>query len=163
MKDFVIRPLAGLEWNGCLLPLGASKTEAEALLGPAEVVRGSYYYFGGELRLDFDAAGGLEFAEFLGGPDGALRPAICGADVFAADAEELCALLQKENGGAVIRRENGCFCAFAAISVGLYRELTPADIADMEGALSPEELAYEKRRAFHWATVGVGRAGYYAE
>lgn len=161
MSDFIIWPLRGLEWNGRLLPLGASKTEAEAFFGPAEVVRGSYYYFESELRLDFDAAGGLEFVEFLGGAEGALRPRLYGADVFETDAEELCALLREKNGGTVIDNENGYSYAFTAISVGMYREVTPADIADMEDGLSAEELAFEKQRAFRWAALGFGRAGYY--
>ena len=161
MNVFVIKPLQGLEWNGRLLPLGASKQEAEAVFGAAEVVRGSYYYFNSELRLDFDAAGALEFAEFLGGPEGALRPRLYGADVFETDAEELCALLREKNAGAVIDDENGYSYAFPAISVGVYRESTPADIADMEGMVPAEELAFEKRRAFRWATVGFGRPEYY--
>ena len=161
MNKFVIQPLKGLEWNGSFLPLGALRREVAALFGNAEEVRGSYYYFNGELRIDFDASGAVEFMEFLGGPAGALRPFVYDTDVFESDAEELCALLREKNAGAAVREENGYSYAFCGISVGVYRESTPADIAEMEGLVSPEELAFEKRRAFHWATLGFGRAGYY--
>ncbi|MBR4889558.1 MAG: hypothetical protein IKU17_10480 [Clostridia bacterium] len=161
MNKFVVQPLKGLEWNGRLLPFGASRDEAMALLGTAEVVRGSYYYFNSELRIDFDADGKAEFMEFLGGPDGMLRPELYGANVFESDAEELSALLKAKNGGEIIDAENGYSYAFPAISVGVYRESTPADIADMEGMVPAEEFEFEKRRAFRWATLGFGRAGYY--
>jgi len=161
MNKFVVQPLKGLEWNGRLLPFGAARKDVEVFFGPAEAVRGSYYYFNSELRIDFDADGKAEFMEFLGGPAGALRPFVYDADVFESDAEELCALLREKNAGAAVREENGYSYAFCGVSVGVYRESTPADIAEMEGLVSPEELAFEKQRAFRWATLGFGKAGYY--
>ena len=161
MNKFVIRPLEGLEWNGSFLPLGALRDEVKRFFGAAEEVRGSYYYFNSELRIDFDADGKAEFMEFLGGPDGTLRPFVYDTDVFESDAEALCALLREKNAGAAVGEENGYSYAFCGISVGIYRESTPADIAEMEGLVSPEELVFEKQRAFRWATLGFGKAGYY--
>ena len=48
-------PLEGLRLGDTLLPLAASKEQAEALLGPTESANNrAWYYAENELRLDFD-------------------------------------------------------------------------------------------------------------
>lgn len=65
--------------------------------------------------------------------------------------------------------EQGRSISFADISVGVYRELRPVDvlemIEEMKAAGIPtegnEDVAADMKRASHWATIGVGVAGYY--
>jgi len=131
---------------------------------------GQCYYFGSELRLDFDGQGELEFIEFLGGPDGKLRPELYGQDAFAEDAEELFASLSERNGPDIDDSEAGYSYALRTLSIGLYREITPEDVQSMVREMSRMDLTAfsqfnleeENRRAHHWATVGIGKRGYYA-
>ena len=144
-------PLEGLRLGEQLLPLAASKEQAEALLGPAEEFQGDqWYYAESELRLDFDQSGRLEFIEFLGGLEGRLQPTIYGLPAFQTGAGEYS-------------------YAFLNISVGVYRSILPKDvremIAEMEAdgipTLNNPNLELDKRRAEHWETIGIGVAGYY--
>ena len=58
---------------------------------------------------------------------------------------------------------------FSNISIGVYREIRPADVLEMMEEMKAdgiptednEDLAADMRRANHWATIGVGVAGYY--
>lgn len=163
-------PLEGLRLGEQLLPLSASKEQAEALLGPAETVRGNrWYYLKSELRLDFDETGRLEFLEFLGGLEGQLQPTIYGLPAFQTGAGELIEELTRRNDGPVDDREQGYSYAFLNISVGVYRSILPKDvremIAEMEAdgipTLNNPNLELDKRRAEHWETIGIGLSGYY--
>ena len=108
------------------------------------------------------------FIEFLGGVDGVLRPYIYGISAFDTPADELTACLTNTNAGKVVC-EKGYSYSFLNICIGVYREITPLDIEEMTAEMKAdgiptennEELAYEKRRASHWATIGTGIAGYY--
>lgn len=161
-------PLAGVVLDGRTVRLGDSRAEVERILGePGFVRRNSLYYFGNELRADFDGEGRVEFIELLGGPEGTLQPVMFGAEIFRADPEAVAALLEGKNGGDVIDGENGHCLQFIGLSTGLYRESTPEDVAGMirEAAvgglpLGEEEIEDEKRRT-HWAAAGVGAEGYY--
>ena len=163
-------PLEGLRLGEQLLPLSASKEQAEALLGPAETVRGNrWYYLKSELRLDFDETGRLEFLEFLGGLEGQLQPTIYGLPAFQTGAGELIEELTRRNNGPVDDREQGYSYAFLNISVGVYRSILPQDvrelIAEMEEngipTLDDPDVERDRRRAEHWETIGIGVAGYY--
>ena len=55
-----------------------------------------------------------------------------------------------------------------AVCLGIYRETVPKEVEKMieEAAsfgnpMSDDEIQYEMKRANHWATIGVGIAGYY--
>lgn len=165
-----LRPLEGLRLGEQLLPLSASKEQAEALLGPAEVIHGSrWYYAENELRLDFDKTGRLEFIELLGGLEGRLQPTIYGLPAFQTGADEVIEELTRHNNGPVDDSEQGYSYAFLNISVGVYRSILPKDvqemIAEMEAdgipTLNNPDLERDKRRAAHWETIGIGAAGYY--
>ena len=72
------------------------------------------------------------------------------------------------NNGEINDNENGYSYGFLNISVGIFRERTPEDVREMieeaeeEGEeLEQEDLEYEKRKAEHWATIGIGVKGYY--
>ena len=163
-------PLEGLRLGDQLLPLSASKEQAEALLGPAEEFQGDqWYYAESELRLDFDQSGRLEFIEFLGGLEGTLQPTVYGLPAFQTGADELIEELTRHNDGPVDDSEQGYSYAFLNISVGVYRSILPKDvqemIAEMEAdgipTLNNPDLERDKLRAEHWETIGIGLPGYY--
>lgn len=169
-QKLTLLPLVGMEWQGQTLPFGASPQEADGVLGtPDQAGENRRYYFDSELRLDFDRAGRLEFIECMGGPEATLQPELYGLPVFQTDAEELTELLKEKNGGDPVDEEEGFSYAFPAISVGLYRELTPAAVDEMVRelaridltAMSEFNLAAEILRAHRWETVGIGRENYY--
>ena len=161
-------PLEGIALDGKAIRLGGTKADVTQALGSAGTVRqNSLYYFSNELRVDFDGKGRVEFIELLGGPDGALQPVIFDVGAFQADPGTVAALLKERNGGDMTDGENGHCLQFWKLSVGLYRESVPEDVAGMieEAAanghpLGEEEIEDEKRRT-HWAAIGVGAEGYY--
>ena len=168
-KVFIIKPLEGMTWDNSFIALGTSKGDVVEIIGqPESKTEISFYYFGNELRFDFDENDNIKFIEFLGGIDGQIQPQIYGDSAFTADADEIVALLKKHNRGAAIDNENGYSYAFSDISVGLYRESIPENVQEMieEAAssgetMSEEDIQYETRRAAHWATIGFGVRGYY--
>ena len=169
--QIMLFPLIGVEWDGMSLRFGQSEAEVSAVLGQPETVRGKRrYYFDGELALDFDGEGRLEFVEFLAGPEGSLRPDLYGWDVFAADADELYALLAERNGPDIDDGEAPYGCALRRLSIGLYREIAPDDVTAMLKEMCNMDLTQlggldigaEKEKAHHWGCVGIGKKNYYA-
>lgn len=169
MKNIVIIPLEGVSLDDKEIRLGCTAEELKAALGePRSAHENSLYYFGSELRVDLDANGRAEFIEFLGGTDGALQPTIYGVPAFKTGADDLYALLAEKNGGDIRDSENGYSYAFLNISVGVYRERTPESVEEMiedaedEGKpMDAEDIAFERKKAELWATIGIGRGGYY--
>lgn len=161
-------PSVGVILDGKTIRLGDARADVEQTLGaPDHTKWNALYYFANELRVDFDEEGHVEFIELLGGPDGKLQPVIFGLPAFQAEPETLVELLKEKNGGDFLDNERGYSYAFKKLSVGLYRESIPENVAEMiEEAsadghpLSGEDIEYEKRRT-HWATIGVGVEGYY--
>ena len=171
-KSCKLEPLVGLEWDGASIRFGQGLAEVSALLGEPENTRGPRrYYCGGELALDFDGEDRLEFIEFLGGPEGALRPGLYGQDVFDTDADELYARLAERNGPDVDEDEAPYGYALRRLSIGLYREVAPEDINAMLREMCNVDLTRlggigmdmeaERRKAYRWATVGIGKKDYY--
>ena len=169
--QILLFPRVGMEFDGQSVRFGQSHTEVETLLGAPESVHGKRSYFhNSELALDFDGEDRLEFIEFLGGADSVLRPELYGQDVFAADADELLALLTERNGEDIDDSEAGYSYALRELSVGLYREITPDDVYAMLKEMCSMDLTLmsgldveeEQKKAHHWATVGIGRERYYA-
>ena len=169
-ENIILLPLEGLDCNGLSLRFGDREEAAARILGEPTSRRGSRcYYLDGELALDFDAAGELEFIEFLGGVEGALRPMLYDRDVFETDADELLTQLLERNGDDVDDSEAGYSYILRALSIGLYRDLTPEDVNAMLREMLNVDLTQlggidieqEQRKAHHWATVGLGRPGYY--
>lgn len=167
--EFQILPLEGISVDGSLLSFGMSRRQAETLLGVGERFGSRCYYCGGELAIDFDIDDCVSFIEFLGGVDGQLQPMIDGVSVFSAEADAVAALLRQKNGDGGESFEQGYSARFHAISVGVYREITPDDVREMIGEMQAngipveqnEDLLADQRRASHWATLGLGKAGYY--
>ncbi|MBO5055590.1 MAG: hypothetical protein J5988_03590 [Eubacterium sp.] len=164
-----IIPLVGINWEGKSVCLQAAREEIINILGtPYGAFGKSIYYFQNDLRIDFDGNGRAEFIEFLGGIDGKLQPEVYGVKAFEARADELFNILKMNNNGEINDNENGYSYGFLNISVGIFRERTPEDVREMieeaeeEGEeLEQEDLEYEKRKAEHWATIGIGVKGYY--
>ena len=171
-KNCKLEPLVGLEREGASLRFGQSGAEVSALLGEPENTRGPRrYYCGGELALDFDGEDRLEFIEFLGGPEGKLRPTLYGEDIFDADADELYTALAERNGPGVDEDEAPYGYALRRLSIGLYREVAPDDIDTMLREMCNVDLTRlggigmdmeaERMKAHRWATVGIGKENYY--
>ena len=163
-------PLIGMEYNGLSIRFGDGEEAVARVLGEPLARRGNRcYYCSHELALDFDGEGGLEFIEFLGGVEGALRPRLYRYDVFEHDADELLSYLLERNGDDVDDSEAGYSYALRRLSIGLYREITPEDVNAMLRQMlnmdltqmSGLDIEQEQRKARHWATVGLGRPGYY--
>lgn len=121
------------------------------------------------MAIDYGDDNTVEFIEFLGGIDGSLHPVIYGVSAFDTAADELADLLRQKNGGEIDDSEQGYSLCFLNISVGVYREIRPSDVTEMIEEMQSdgipvennEDIASEMRRADHWATIGVGVAGYY--
>lgn len=167
----ILIPLTGMEWNGQVIHFGDDREAVEQILGAPEAVRGTHcYYFKSELRFDFDAEGKLEFIECLGGMDGSFQPEIYGVSAFQIEAAELLELLKQRNDGPVDDSEAGYSYSFLNTSVGVYREITPEDVNGMLREMLNMDLTQigsidveqEKKKAHHWATVGIGKKDYYA-
>ena len=145
---------------------GASSI-VDAAIGNGQLIGNRYYYLNNEMAIDYND-NKVEFIEFLGGLDGMLKPTIYGISAFETQANDLFEVLKKQNNGMAGDHENGYSYQFENISVGVYREAVPQEVEEMieEAAsfgnpMSDDEIRYEMKRANHWATIGVGVAGYY--
>lgn len=168
-EQVIIKPLEGIEWGDKVVNLGSPLSSVNAVLGEAETVyENHYYYYDSNLRVDLDSNGNVEFIEFLAGIDGDIHPQIYGVSAFDIDADELIKILTEQNNGDIDDHENGYGYSFPDISVGVYRESISENVhqmieeAEEEGEpMDEEEIEYEKRKAFHWATIGIGGKDYY--
>lgn len=165
----VLYPLDRVELDGKTIFLGMDWAEAEQVLGTGSWIRGRHYYFNNELAIDCDADNKVCFIEFLGGFYGKIKPAIYDISAFEADAEELAEVLSQKNGGVVRDVEKGHCIEFLKISVGVYRELVPAEIIEMERDMRADgiptegnpDLERDRESARHWSSIGIGIAEYY--
>ena len=162
-------PLEKVVIDGVSIHLGMEQSDVERLIGNGQFVRDRYYYNNNELAISYDD-GKVNYIEFLGVMYGRLKPFIYGVSAFEADANEIYELLKKHNGSEIADAEQGYSYAFLNISVGVYREAVPENVAEMieEAAsfgnpMSEEEIQYEIGRANHWATIGMGTDGYYLQ
>lgn len=163
-----IYPLDKVVIDGTSVCLGMEQAAVEASIGKGQLIGNRHYYYNSDMAIDY-IDGKVEFIEFLGGIDGSLHPWIYGVSVFDTPAEELIKILQQKNEGEVNDSEQGYSFAFMNISVGVYREVRPSDVAEMieemeaDGisAENNEDVANEMRKANHWATIGIGVACYY--
>ena len=164
-----IYPLEKVVIDGVSVCLGMEQSAVEAAIGKGSLTGERCYYYDNELAIDYDDDNRIEFIEFLSGVDGSLRPMIYGVSVYDTPADELTALLRQKNDGEVDDSEEGYSYAFLNISVGVYREIRPQDVAEMIEEMKADgiptddnvDLAADIRRANHWATIGIGVAGYY--
>lgn len=165
-----MKPLEGIVWGNKEINFNDSNLTVKATLGePENVYVNSYYYFNNELRIDFDKTGRVIFIEFLSGVESSTTPLIYGTKAFKVKSEELYHVLEKENDGAIEDSENGYSFIFYNSCVGIYREIRPEDVAEMiiemkqDGidVLNNEDLENDRKRAMHWATIGIGKPGYY--
>lgn len=165
--NIVIYPLDKVLIDGAAVCLGMNLPAVEAMIGKGRLIGKRCYYFNNEMAIDYND-GKVEFIELLSGSDGVLKPTIYGVSVFEAQADDLFAVLKQQNGGPINDSENGCSYQFPRIGVGIYREAVPPAVEEMieEAAasgtpMSADEIRYERNRAKHWATIGIGVAGYY--
>ena len=162
-----IYPLDKVIFDNISICFGMEKSAVELALGAGEAVGGRYYYYNSEIAIDYQE-NKVDFIEFLGGVDGKLKPTIYGISAFDVDAAELTDVLKVNNDGEICDDENGYSYQFSNISIGVYREALPDEITEMieeanndGNPMSDDDIQYEMKRANHWATIGVGVAGYY--
>ena len=163
-----IYPLEKVVIDNIAIALGDGQSNIDAIIGKGQLVGDRYYYYDSELAISYDSFGNAEFIEFLGGVDGHLKPTIYGVSVFDADAAEIYELLKRHNGDNMVDTERGYCYSFLNLSIGIYRESTPESVSEMIGEamrfgnpMADEEIQYEMKKANHWATIGLGVAGYY--
>ncbi len=164
-----IHPLENVTIDSITVSLGEARTDVETSLGKGQVIGNRCYYFDSEMAIDYDENDKVEFIEFLGGVGGSLHPTLYGSSIFDANAEEVTALLIQKNAGEIDDTEHGYSYAYKKISVGIYREARPEDVAEMIDEMKSlgieiegnEDISAETIKANHWATVGIGIAGYY--
>ena len=170
MNDRIeIVPLVGIRIGNQSIHLSDSKEKVEAVMGKPHVAwKNSFYYFENELRFDFGAQNLVESIEFLGGVAGKIQPCIYRTEAFLVDADTLYAVLKENNKGEVDDHESGYSYAFLNISVGIGRQIVPKNIPEMVAEAAKDghpmqeaEIAYETKRATHWATIGMGVKDYY--
>ena len=162
-------PLEKIVVDGVSVYLGMEQSAVEAAIGKGRLVGKRYYYYGSEMAIDYSENNTVKFIEFLGGIDGSLHPVIYGVSAFDTLADELVNLLRQKNDGEINDSEKGYSLAFLNISVGVYRERIPSDVMEMIEEMKAdgiptednEDIAEEMQKANHWATIGVGVAGYY--
>ena len=164
-----IHPLEKVVIDGITICLGMTQSEIETLMKTGQKIGNRYYYFNGEIAIDYNE-NKIEFIEFLGGVDGRYQPMIYGVSAFDIHADKLIEILKKHNHEKYCEMENGHFYCFPNIGIGIYREAAPQEIEEMiaEAAafgtpLSADEIEYESKRANRFATIGVGIKGYYGD
>ena len=162
-----IYPLEKVIIDGITIYLKTERSEVEALIGKSQKIGKRYYYFNGEIAIDYNE-NKVEFIEFLGGVDGICQPIIYGTFAFGSLADKLIEILKKQAHEKCCEMENGHFYCFPNIGIGVYREAVPKEIEEMiaEAAvfgnpLSADEIEYEGKRANHFAAIGIGVNGYY--
>ncbi len=163
-----ICPLDKVLIDGVAVYLGMKQSAVEAAIGKGQINGKRCYCFNHEMAIDYNNNNEVEFIEFLCGIDGVLKPTIYGASAFETKAKDLFEILKEQNNGVIDDAENGYSYQFHSISVGIYREAVPKDIEEMIEAakkfgnpMSDDEIQYEMNKANHWATIGIGIAGYY--
>ena len=162
-----IYPLDKVVFDNVSICLGMEKKAVELALGVGKAIGNRYYYFNSEMAIDYQE-NKVNFIEFLGGVDGKLKPTIYGVSAFDVEADELVDVLKTNNNGELCDDENGYSYQFSNISIGLYREAIPNEIAEIVeeaksfgNPMSDDEIQYEMKRANYWATIGIGVTGYY--
>lgn len=164
-----IYPLDKIVIDKTSVCLGMKRQEVEALIGKGQLIGNRYYYYNSDMAIDYSKDQTIEFIEFLGGIDGSLKPVIYGVSVFDTPADELINILKQHNNGRINDIERGYCFTFSSISVGVYREITPSDVAEMIEEMRADGISIDNnkdveneiKKASHWATVGIGVAGYY--
>ena len=164
-----IYPLEKIVVDGVSIYLGMDQSAVETAIGKGQLIGKRYYYFDNDMAIDYSENKTVEFIEFLGGIDGSVHPVIYGISAFDTLADELDSLLRQKNDGEINDLEQGYSFAYLNISVGVYRERRPSDVMEMIEEMKAdgiptednEDVAAEMRKADHWATIGVGVAGYY--
>lgn len=169
--NVTIIPLKAIVFPNGELCFGDKKS-SEGLLsdlfGNVQNVRNRRYY-DDDIAVESDE-NGICAVEFLSGVNGSIRPVLYDCSVFEMPADELVALLMKKDDDG--RTPDGGYTYyFPNIGIGLYREITPDDIAEMRqeminDGINPddnEDFKADRIRAEHWATITSASLEYYSK
>lgn len=168
-KELRLLPLIGFEVDSKKITFGQSADEIKQLLGkPDYADEKQLFYDNLEIRLDFNK-NKFEYAEVQGPYCEFIIPNIYDINPFEPEAEKLYELLEKNNNGKIDDSESPyCYC-FVEISVGVWRESTPHDIAETIAQVKKDGEYDEVKEVFdneldkskYFWTVGIGAKGYY--
>lgn len=167
MMIIQIYPLDKIVFDNVSIFFGMEKSAVDLAIGKGQLIGNRYYYFNNEMVIDYHE-NKVDFIEFICGLAGVLKPTIYGLSVFDSNATELVEVLKTNNNGEICDNESGYAYQFANISIGVYREAIPQEIAEMikeaksfGNPMSDDEIQYEMKRSNHWATIGCGNVGHY--
>ncbi|GKS13400.1 hypothetical protein YDYSY3_44000 [Paenibacillus chitinolyticus] len=172
MKTLRLEPLRGIDLNEAgYVAFGQTVQQVKLLLGePSRAYDKQLFYDELELRIDLNDEDRVEFMECIFGPCCEKTiPLIYEERPFELSGEALIALLTEKNNGIIDDTEAEYGYSFMEISVGIYRQATPADLlesieeAKAEGTYEEdcEWLENDLRKANHFWTIGIGEKGYY--
>jgi len=170
---FGLYPLDGIEGRGIHVGFGDTREQVVATLAHDRAsgtpVAGdggtSLSFYRGELVVSFAPDDTVELIEFVGSYHGHLRPMLGGMDLARVDADWVMRKLSSRIGSLDSSGEPYEY-VFLRAEVCLYRESSPDDFADMtdEKAFADDrERREEELMATRWATVGIGRKGFFDE
>lgn len=160
--------------------MGQSRKDVESLIGQPDasdrvsfghstIIRAFYEVY--ELRVDYDKHDTIEFIEFIYGPfPKRIQLSLYGIDPFRKEADDLIEILSSHNSGKVDESEAPNCYAFENISMGIWRQSTPAvvqeEIERKKAAnryeVNKKWLEEELEKSKHFWTIGIGRQGYYS-
>ena len=69
-----VYPMDKIVLDGISIELGMPQSAVETRLGNGDAVRSRRYYCSSDLAIHYAQDGTVEFIEFLGGPNGSLKP-----------------------------------------------------------------------------------------
>lgn len=173
MMQYILNPQEGVcREDGAWIRFHDTRAQVEAILGePEDTGANTYLYNDNTLQISFDDNGTVEFIDFLGGFGSGIHPVIFGADAFAADANEVIALIKAQSSDW---KEDCMEYTFFDLSLGLMRGGMPGDLEkfiaelqedgiDPESEFGKEQIACEEMQIRYCQCIGIGVKGYYEE
>lgn len=175
--QFIIKPLVGIYWDTNSILLGddidtvtkVCEVNYKKSIKPQGTV---LYLFNASLQIFFNDKNKAEFIMFGGGYNTQLDVSIYGINPFKTPAKQLVSLLKKENNNVFTDDDNGYSYEFCHISVSLWRESTPDDLAEItedinsDSHLSKQEkenfIATEFLKSNYFETIGIAVKNYYS-
>ncbi len=174
--NFLIKPLDGVYWEDKSILLKDNIDDVISLFGDdyrKRVHDGKtvLYLFRSSLQIYSDIHNKVEFIQFGGGYNIELEVSIYGINPFKTKEDLLFKILKDKNNGTIGDTENGYSYEFKNISVGIWRESIPENLAEFidginsDGSISQDikddNIREETIKSSYWEAVGIGIANYY--
>lgn len=161
-------PLEGVIINGNKITFGMPIDEVQGI-GKPKIIKKLYYYLEGDLMIEVDWRRRICFVECRGGAESKVHPIIYGMDFFQTKAEDALALLEQHTKEKAEKSEEGHYYEWKKANIGLSRTATMEEIEEMiqetiedgEYEEMKEDLERDRRSAYCFETIGIGKQGYY--